>query len=251
MPNAPMSTTRIYVPDRIRPGQALWLDGEKAHHLVRVLRVRGGDAVVLFDGHGGEYPAVVEETGRQRVRLLPGLHSPRDVESPLKIRLIQGISRGERMDFVVQKATELGVRRISPVHTACSVVRLKGERAEKRSAHWERIVQGACEQCGRNILPPVDAPADLDSVLGESFGGSRLILHTDATQSIGSLRLSDPELTLLVGPEGGFTEAEIGLASRSGFVPVSLGPRILRTETAALAAIAILQSRLGDLLQPA
>ncbi|HZL92255.1 MAG TPA: 16S rRNA (uracil(1498)-N(3))-methyltransferase, partial [Vicinamibacterales bacterium] len=229
----------------------LWLDGEKAHHLIRVLRVRVGDSVVLFDGHGGEYPAVVEETGRQRVRLLPGLHSPRDVESPLRIRLIQGISRGERMDFVVQKATELGVQRISPVHTACSVVRLTGERAVKRSAHWERIVQGACEQCGRNILPPVDAAADLDSVLGESSVGSRLLLHTGAAESIGSLPLADRELALLVGPEGGFTEAEIGLASRSGFVPVSLGPRILRTETAALAVIAILQSRFGDLLQPA
>lgn len=247
MPNATMSTTRVFVPIPVRSGENLWLDGDRAHYLTRVLRVRGGDTVVVFDGHGGEYPAVVGEISRRGVQLRAGVHSPRDVESPLAIRLIQGISRGERMDFVVQKATELGVQRISPVRTAYSVVRLKAERVEKKSGHWERISQGACEQCGRNILPVIDAAADLGTVLAEPLGGSRIILHAGGGEPIGKLQRIDGGLTVLIGPEGGFNAAEIELAIRAGFVPLSLGPRILRTETAALAAIAILQSMFGDL----
>jgi 16S rRNA (uracil1498-N3)-methyltransferase len=247
MPNAAMSTIRIFAPVPVRPGEDLWLDGDRAHYLTRVLRVRSADTIVLFDGHGGEYPAVVGEISRQGVQLRPGAHSPRDVESPLAIRLIQGISRGERMDFVVQKATELGVQRITPVHTAYSVVRLKADRVEKKSGHWERIAQGACEQCGRNILPVIDAATDLDTVLAEPVGGSRVILHTGGGEPIGNLQRIDGALTLLIGPEGGFNAAEFDLAVRAGFVPLSLGPRILRTETAALATIAILQSLFGDL----
>lgn len=249
MPNAPMTTARVFVPSMLRPGQDLWLDGERAHYLVRVLRVRIGESIVLFDGRGGEYPAVIGAISKQAVRLQPQAHLARDVESPLRIRLIQGISRGERMDFVVQKATELGVHRISPVHTERSVVRLRGERAEKRSAHWERIIQGACEQCGRNALPLLDAAVDLAALLGTSLAGARLILHTRNAGSIAGLQPAARELNLLVGPEGGFTEAEVSQASNAGFVPWSLGPRILRTETAALAAIAVLQARFGDLLQ--
>jgi 16S rRNA (uracil1498-N3)-methyltransferase len=242
-----MSTTRIFVPIPVRAGENLWLDDERAHYVTRVLRIRSGDTIVVFDGHGGEYPAVVGEISRQRVQLRPGAHLARDVESPLAVRLIQGISRGERMDFVVQKATELGVQRISPVHTAYSVVRLKADRAGTKGGHWERIAQGACEQCGRNILPVIDPAADLDSVLAEPIGGSRVILHADSRESIGKLQQIDGALTLLIGPEGGFNAAEIELACRGGFIPLSLGPRILRTETAALAAVAILQSRFGDL----
>jgi 16S rRNA (uracil1498-N3)-methyltransferase len=251
MPNVAMSNTRIFVPAPIQSGEDLWLDGERAHYLIRVLRIRSGDTIVVFDGHAGEYPAVVGEISRQQVQLRPGAHSLRNVESPLAIRLIQGISRGERMDFVVQKATELGVKRISPVHTAYSVVRLKADRAEKRSGHWERIAQGACEQSGRNILPIIDAAADLGQVLAEPLAGCRAILHAGGGEPIGNLQQIDGTLTLLVGPEGGFNASEIALAVGGGFMPLSLGPRILRTETAALAAIAILQSRFGDLLRTA
>lgn len=247
MPNATMSTTRIFVPAPVRSGEDLWLDGERAHYLARVLRVRSADTIVVFDGRGGEYPAVVGKISRQGVQLRLGTHSPRNVESPLAIRLVQGISRGERMDFVVQKATELGVQRISPVYTANSVVRLKADRAEKKSGHWERIAQGACEQCGRNVLPVIDAAAVLGTVLAEPLGGSRVILHPDGEEPICDLQRIDGAVTLLTGPEGGFNAAEIELAVRAGFVPLSLGPRILRTETAALAAIAILQSLFGDL----
>jgi 16S rRNA (uracil1498-N3)-methyltransferase len=247
MPNATMSTTRIFVPVPVRSGEDLWLDGERAHYLTRVMRIRSADKIVVFDGHGGEYPAVVGKISRQGVQLLPGEHSPRDAESPLAIRLIQGISRGERMDFVVQKATELGVQRISPVHTAFSVVRLRADRVERKSVHWERIAQSACEQCGRNILPDIDAAVDLESVLAEPMGGSRIILHTGRGVPIGKLHRIDGAMTLLIGPEGGFNAAEVELAACAGYVPLSLGPRILRTETAALAAIAILQSLFGDL----
>jgi 16S rRNA (uracil1498-N3)-methyltransferase len=242
-----MSSSRIFVPVPIRSGEDLWLDGERAHYITRVLRVRRADTIVVFDGHGGEYPAVVEEISRKGVQLRPGEHSPRDAESPLAIRLIQGISRGERMDFVVQKATELGVQRISPVYTAYSVVQRKADRVEKKGGHWERIAQGACEQCGRNILPVIDMAADLGTVLAEPLAGSRLILHTGGGETIGNLQQDDRALTLLIGPEGGFNAAEVELAAIAGFVPLSLGPRTLRTETAALAAIAILQSLFGDL----
>jgi 16S rRNA (uracil1498-N3)-methyltransferase len=246
LPNAAMSAIRLFVPVPIRSGDDLWLDGERAHYLTRVLRVRSGDTIVVFDGRSGEYPAVIGEIDRQRVQLRPGPNSSRDLESPLSIRLIQGISRGERMDFVVQKATELGVQQITPVHTAYSVVRLGNDRAGKKIGHWERIAQGACEQCGRNILPVIDAAADLKEVLAEPVGGSRLILQAGSGESLGNLRQIDDSLTLLIGPEGGLNEAEIALAISCGFQPVSLGPRILRTETAALAAVAILQSRFGD-----
>jgi 16S rRNA (uracil1498-N3)-methyltransferase len=242
-----MSTTRIFVPIPVRSGEDLWLDGERAHYLAHVLRVRSADTIVVFDGRGGEYAAVVGKISRQGVQVLPGAHSPRNVESPLAIRLIQGISRGERMDLVVQKATELGVQRITPVHTAYSVVRLKGDRVEKKSGHWERIAQAACEQCGRNILPVIDAAADLGTVFAEPLGGSRIVLDTTSGEPIGNLQRIVGAVTLLTGPEGGFNTAEIELAVRAGFVPLSLGPRILRTETAALAAIAILQSLFGDL----
>ncbi len=242
-----MSTARIFVPVPVRSGEELWLDGERAHYLTRVLRIRIADTIVVFDGNGGEYPAVVAVVSRRGVRLQPGAHSPRDVESPLAIRLIQGISRSERMDFVVQKATELGVQRISPVHTAYSVVRLQADRFGKKVRHWARVAQGACEQCGRNVLPIIDAAANLDKVLAEPLGGSRVILHAGSGEPIGNLQHMDGVLTLLIGPEGGFNAAEIELATRAGFVPLTLGPRILRTETAALAAIAVLQSRFGDL----
>jgi 16S rRNA (uracil1498-N3)-methyltransferase len=169
-----------------------------------VLRVRSADAIVVFDGRGGEYPAVVGKISRQGVQLRPGAHSSRNVESPLTIRLIQGISRGERMDFVVQKATELGVQRISPVNTAYSVVRLGADQTEKKSGHWQRIAQGACEQCGRNVLPIIDTAADLDSVLAEPVSGSRVILLTGSGEPIGNLQRIDGAVTLLTGPEGGF-----------------------------------------------
>jgi 16S rRNA (uracil1498-N3)-methyltransferase len=247
MPNVAMSRSRIYVPSAICVGDELWLDGERAHYLSRVMRVRRGDTVIAFNGDGGEYCCNVAEITKQKVLLAPEIYSAPIVESALKIHLIQGISRGDRMDAVVQKATELGVHRISPARTEFSVVRLDTERSVRKTEHWQRIAQSACEQCGRNSVPVVDEPADLPIVLGKVSGECRLVLIPGSRDSLTQLPRADEAITLLIGPEGGFSEPESRLALEHDFLPRSLGPRILRTETAAIAAIAILQSHFGDL----
>jgi 16S rRNA (uracil1498-N3)-methyltransferase len=216
---------------------------------MRVLRLRMGDDLVLFNGDGGEFVASIREMSRSAVRVRVGARRECPVESPLKIELIQGVSRGERMDIVVQKATELGVSRITPVITAHSVVRLEGDKKEKRAAHWTKIAQSACEQCGRGVVPPVDAPQTFSSwIAGLGAGpGGRIVLHPGAKSALPALPPLSERVLLLIGPEGGLSDAEVGQAGAAGFTPCALGPRILRTETAAIAAIAILQSRDGDL----
>lgn len=246
-----MSSARLFVPVAIRPGEALWLEGERAHYLSRVLRVRSGEELIVFDGSGAEHTAAVGSIARQRVQLVPGEARSRDVESPLAIRLLQGISRGDRMDLVVQKATELGVTRISPVLTERSVVRLQEERALKKSGHWVRIAQSACEQCGRNRVPAIDTPAELQALLEAPAGITCVVLLPSSSEPLGNLQQVGSAVNLLVGPEGGFDAAEITMALERGYRPLSLGPRILRTETAALAAIAILQAHFGDLQRSA
>jgi len=242
-----MARHRLFVAQPVIPNRPVVIEGESAHYLVRVLRLRPGDDVVLFDGGGSEFTATVSTMRKQRAELLPGDAVHRDVESPLAIRLIQGVSRGERMDLVVQKATELGVHRISPVLTARSVVRLDAERSSRRQEHWARVAQGACEQCGRNRIPIVDEPRSLPDVLQDpSSAGLRLLLHP---ASGGRLPMTDAPsgIDVLIGPEGGLSDDERDLAVAAGYTPLRMGPRILRTETAALAAIAVLQARWGDL----
>jgi 16S rRNA (uracil1498-N3)-methyltransferase len=245
-----MSDTRLFVPDRVNSGEALWLEGERSHYLSRVLRMRAGDTIVIFDGRGAEHACNIGEIARQRVQLVVGERSSPKTESMLGIRLIQGVSRGDRMDFVVQKSTELGVRRISPATTEYSVVRLDSGRSTKKTEHWSRIAQSACEQCGRTCVPLIDAPEELETLLAAPTSGSGVVLVPAAGRQLADLPAIDETVTLLVGPEGGLAESECALAVDRGFVPLSLGPRILRTETAALAAIAILQSRFGDLRSP-
>jgi 16S rRNA (uracil1498-N3)-methyltransferase len=251
MPNVAMSAIRLFVPVPLKTAEDLWLDGERAHYLSRVLRIRRGDSLVAFDGRGGEYQCRVAEIGRHRVLLIPGDHAANEAESPLKLHLIQGISRGDRMDAVVQKATELGVHRISPVNTEFSVVRLDQERSLKKSEHWQRIAQSACEQCGRNTVPIVDSPTDLSYLLASEHTGIRVVLLPGSERPLTELPAAEGVLSLLIGPEGGFSDPERALALEFGFLARSLGPRILRTETAAIAAIALLQSNLGDLQDPA
>jgi 16S rRNA (uracil1498-N3)-methyltransferase len=207
------------------------------------------DELTVFDGRGGEYCATILAVERNSVSLSIAQHIERDVESPLAIHLLQGISRGDRMDVVMQKATELGVHRITPVATEHSVVKLAPARAEKRLQHWRGITRSACEQSGRNILPGVDPPLPLRSWLGENVDkpGLRLILKPGGEVSLSSLDGLPRQVTLLIGPEGGFSEAEYELAEATGFVPVHFGGRILRTETAAIAALAALQTLYGDL----
>lgn len=243
-----MSRHRLYISQPISGNEELTVEGERAHYLSRVLRLKPGSDVTLFDGSGSEYPSVVVAVKRQFVLLKTGQPVSRDTESHLPIRLIQGISRGERMDFVVQKATELGVQQISPVLTEYSVVKLKAERAQRRVQHWNKIAQSACEQSGRNKIPIIDEPIALHELLQQTEPAAcKLLLQPSSPVSLQHIGKAETAVDLLIGPEGGVSDAEIELATNSGFTAVSLGPRVMRTETAALAAIAIIQALWGDL----
>lgn len=243
------SRTRLYSPVALTGDSELWLAGKQAKYVSRVLRLRKNESVTVFDGQGGQFPAVIKELERNRVLIRLGTRIVEEVESSLAIHLIQGMSRGGRMDIVIQKSTELGVRRITPVIMEHSVVRLDANKAERRREHWMTISQSACEQCGRNTLPEIDIPQSLqDCLTGFRQGkGLKIMLDPRSSESISALPVPDTSVTLLIGPEGGITEAEADNCAHAGFQKVGLGPRILRTETAALAGIAILQARWGDL----
>jgi 16S rRNA (uracil1498-N3)-methyltransferase len=230
-------------------GAVIRLDAERTRYLSRVLRLRAGDTVYVFDGSGSEFQASLSSIGRSGAVLTLGEASNPVRESSLKIHLVQGVSRGERMDFVVQKATELGVKRITPVLTEHGVVKLDAQRAEKRRAHWQKVAASACEQCGRVRLPLVDAPLPLKTWFGQPPPSvdTELILKPGATCSVSDIETPVTKVCILIGPEGGFSDGEYQDASIAGFRPVSLGPRVLRTETAAVTALALLQSRWGDL----
>ncbi len=217
-----------------------------AHHAARVLRLAVGDALVLFDGSGCEWPAQITRIDRHGVTVQVGEVLQVRRESPLKVTLIQGISSGERMDFTLQKAVELGVSHIQPVSCVRSVVRLSAERAQKRQQHWQQLVIAACEQCGRNVIPEVAAVTPLNDVLGQAHAGLRLLLDPVGAVTLHELAAPDQGLQLLAGPEGGFDPAERARALHNGFIGVRLGPRVLRTETAALAAISVMQLLWGD-----
>jgi 16S rRNA (uracil1498-N3)-methyltransferase len=242
-------STRLFVSGALINGAALELDGDRARYLGKVLRIRVGDSLTVFNGEGPEWPAVITHVSKSTVGLELGDSLEASAESPLKIHLVQGISRGDRMDFVVQKATELGVKRITPVLTEYGVVRLDANRAEKRREHWQNIATSACEQSGRTRLPLVDSPMPLKNWFGSKPEkvGSELILRPHASAPLASIEMPDTKVCVLIGPEGGFSDSEYGDAEVSGFEAVSLGPRILRTESAAIATLAVLQSLWGDL----
>lgn len=205
-----------------------------------------GASLVLFDGSGGEYPATIVEAGKRCVLVETGGHRAAETESPLAIHLGIAISRGERMDWIVQKATELGASTISPLTSERTEVRLQGERAVKKQRHWQEIAISACEQCGRNRLPEVHPLTSLADWVGAVSAERKFVLHHRAAPP--GREQGDPRsVALLVGPEGGLSAAEIDRAGLCRFAPLQLGPRVMRTETAPLAAIAILQARWGDM----
>jgi 16S rRNA (uracil1498-N3)-methyltransferase len=243
-----MRLTRIFVDAALASGEELVLPAVAANHLQRALRLRAGAPLVLFNGHGGEYRATLLRAEREATVARVSEHQPGDRESPLQLTLLQGVSRGERMDTIVQKATELGVTRIQPLLTEFSVVKLDAAAVAKRRTHWQAIVVGACEQCGRNRVPAVAAALDYATALAMAAAGPglRVLLSPDAPRSLAATAQGSA-LTLLVGPEGGLSDRELLLAERAGFVACRLGPRVLRTETAPLAALALLQALLGDL----
>ena len=249
MQTAATPKTRLFSADAMIDDSELWLTAEQARYVSRVLRLKIGDHVILFDGQGGEFSAFIKEFAKDRVRLQVGRRSANDIESPLSIQLVQGLSRSGRMDVVVQKSTELGVHRITPVITEFSVVKLDPEKAAKRREHWLKISQSACEQCGRNTLPEIDLPQTLHSWLANLADEDtlKIMLDPGSGESIAKLAPAVDAITLLVGPEGGLSHGERRQCEEQGLKAISLGPRILRTETAALAGIAVLQAYWGDL----
>ena len=242
-----MPAPRFYCPQRLGPGQQLDLPPDAAHHAARVLRLAVGDAVTLFNGEGGEYPATLTHIGKNNVTAKTGAWLGRDSESPLEVRLAQAVSAGDKMDFTLQKAVELGIRAIQPLLAERCVVKLAGERAEKRTQHWQGVVVAACEQSGRNFVPAVAPLQTLPNWLGtQNETGLGLLLSPLAERSLSDLPAPAGPVTLLIGPEGGFSDNEVQMAASRGFTAVRLGTRVLRTETAALAALAALQALWGD-----
>lgn len=234
---------RLYVGTDLSPHSRLVLPEDTAHHAARVLRLREGELALLFDGRGGEYEASLSMPGRGQVVAQVGERRDVERESPLAVTLVQAVSSGEKMDFTIQKAVELGVAAIQPVLTVKSVVRLSMEREEKKLAHWRRVAIAACEQCGRNRIPDIGAPVPLDRYRAPE-GSSKILLSPSGTAKLAALARNP--VTLAVGPEAGFSDEEAILLQRAGFLPARLGQRVLRTETAALAALAALNALAGD-----
>ncbi len=237
---------RFHLPDALAPGVELALPPDAGHHALRVLRMREGDAICLFDGKGGEHAARIVRLSRDRVAVLVGEFSPVERESPLQVTLVQAVSSGDRMDLTLQKAVELGVGAIQPVLAERSVVRLKGERGDSRREHWQRVAISACEQCGRNRVPQVASPIALADYRAPGDSLKLLLAPAGATnlRSVGAT--AGKPVVLAAGPESGFSPREEEILVSGGFVPVRLGPRILRTETAGPAALAALNAIYGD-----
>jgi 16S rRNA (uracil1498-N3)-methyltransferase len=245
--NNPRMIPRFYSPRPLTPGATLDLPEEAAHHAVRVLRMKEGDQVRLFDGSGGQWLCRI-------LRLKPTAHvalesfEETDCESPLAVTLVQSLPSGDKMDWVVQKCVELGVAAIQPVAARRSVIRLSGEKAERRARHWQSVAGSASEQCGRCVVPPVADLLDLPQYLSLPAAENelRLVLAPGAEVRLRDMPVPTGPVTVLIGPEGGFEESELPMAKSVGFVPVSLGPRILRTETAGPAVLSALMTLWGD-----
>lgn len=244
---------RFYHPVKIAVGQIVGLSTENKHHAARVLRLRKGDAITLFNGEGGEFSAHIETISKSNTTVLIDAYHDIDCESPLHIELAQAICVNEKMDWIIQKTVELGITCIQPVTTDRSIVHLSDERSSKRLQHWQKIIISACEQCGRNrvpqILPLITLPEWLSQKKSSrSSHDLHFMLSTTATEGLRDIPKppTDANLALVVGPEGGFTQEEEAAILHTDFTPVRLGKRILRTESAALAAIAAMQALWGD-----
>ena len=244
-----MRNPRLYVELPLEAGGRITLPEIAGHHVKRVLRLAAGDALTVFDGRGGEYHATLARATRDAVEVDVGAHEAVDRESALDVDLGQGICKGDRMDLVVQKATELGVRSICPVVCERTVVKLDSARAERRVAHWRAIAVHAAQQSGRTRVPEVTGVEGFDKWLARAGAGPGIILSPRAGASLSDLEPpgAGKPVRLLVGPEGGLSPREVERARAAGFAGLRLGPRVLRTETAALIALGVLQARWGDL----
>jgi 16S rRNA (uracil1498-N3)-methyltransferase len=235
---------RFYVDTALRAGMSCLLPEDSAHHAVHVLRVRAGEDITLFNGRGGEYAARIASIERLKVLVDVLAHRALERELPLRVLLGQGISSGERMDFTVRKSVELGVAEIQPLLAASSVARPRGERAAARHAHWQKVAIAACEQCGRNRIPTVHAPVSVLDYRGAA--GTKILLAPSAELRFSVACRGGEEFTIAAGPEAGFSPEEQATLVEAGFVPARLGPRVLRTETAGVAALAALSALRGD-----
>jgi len=248
-----MRVSRLYTPAPLATGKLIELDDDNGHYVRTVLRLKKDDQIILFNGHGGEYLSTVAEVSRKAVLVAVEQWDDRSVESPLHVTLGLGISRGDRMDLTVQKAVELGVNHITPLLTERCVVQFKGEKKPQRLLHWQKIVQHAAEQSGRTALPPLQEVETLQNWVDQQQGLKVFLdpyAETTLTELTPETMKACPEhsrrVTLLTGPEGGFSDQERAIAKASGFIPVRLGSRILRTETASIAALAAVQLLWGD-----
>jgi 16S rRNA (uracil1498-N3)-methyltransferase len=240
-----MRVSRLYVPLPLALNGQVELDDDNGHYVRTVLRLKKDDTIILFNGNGGEYSCVLIEVSRKTVLIKVKSWSDRNVESPLQVTLGLGISRGDRMDLSVQKAVELGANQVTPLMTDRCVVQFKGEKKPQRLQHWQKIIQHAAEQSGRTVLPELTEIAALQNWIGNQQG-LKVFLDPYAEKSLAELQPDGMKIALLTGPEGGFTDQERNAAKAAGFIPVRLGSRILRTETAAIAALAAVQMLWGD-----
>lgn len=242
-----MRISRIYYPFELSTDSSVTLTDDATNHLINVLRAKTGQTLVIFNGDGNEYSAeLIEVTKRKAVAHIDSKISI-SIESPLSIHLGQGISRGDRMEWVIQKSIELGVTEITPLITERCGVKLSKERWSKKHEQWQKLAIAACEQCGRNVLPVLHAPSLFTDWVNLSTNQVRLTLHPRAEKAFRHISMSPTGARLLIGPEGGFSEQEIYQTEQNGFQTIQLGPRILRTETAAVSAISALQAIHGDL----
>jgi len=244
-----MRRSRIYTPQKLATTGLVTLEGSAGHYLTRVLRAAAGDAVILFNGNGRDYAGQICEVRQQHVAVELSGSWMAENESPLRIILVQAVSKGERMDYCLQKATELGVYGIQPVFTHRTEVRLDPNRRVKRLAHWQGVVISACEQSGRAFVPEVRPPLKLREWVANAndAGNGRLLLDPGAALKLSACPISTVSVSILVGPEGGLTGEEIQGARAAGITAVCIGPRVMRTETAGPAAIVVLQAMAGDL----
>jgi 16S rRNA (uracil1498-N3)-methyltransferase len=241
-----MRIPRIYIDQALAITESVLLNESVSHYLSKVLRMQEGRELIVFNGQGGEYSAQIKEVGKKQVSIQVNQFTEDNRQSPLELHLAIGVSRGERMDWVLQKATELGVTRIIPLITERTEVKIKGEKQDKKMQHWQQIIVSACEQCQRNLLPLLQEPQLIDDWLKTVSTDYRFVLHHRNHQSL-SKSTAPKSVTLLIGPEGGLSEEEIILAENEKFQSLRLGPRVLRTETAPVAAISLVQYLWGDL----
>lgn len=237
---------RIYTNTVIETNQILTISKEVTHHLVTVLRLRPGNIVYLFNGEPGDYQGEIISTGKLAEIKIQNF-IPRTTESNLIIELGQGLSRSDRMDLTLQKATELGVRTITPVLTEKCQIKLKEDRTERKISHWENILISASEQSGRTTIPQLNAPLSIAEWITQPFTGLSIVLDPDSTTPLQAIKEKPSAIRVLIGPESGLSEREVTLAKSKGFQAIHIGPRILRTETAGIAAITLLQYCFGDL----